>query len=150
MTLYFEDLAVGQQHTTEATAVSAEEIIAFGRQFDPQPFHTDAEAAKHGPFGGLVASGWHTAALTMRLIIGANMKFAGGAVGRGVENIEWPRPVFPGDTLKAQNEVVEMRELKSRTTHGVIKLRTTTRNQRGETVQTMVTTVIVQRRPPSA
>lgn len=147
MILYFEDLAVGQTYATTSVSVSAEEIMAFGRQFDPQPFHTDVEAARNGPFGELVASGWHTASLTMRLIIGGELKFAGGAVGRGVDNIEWPRPVKAGDALRAENEVIETRALKSRTTHGVIKLRTTTRNQHDEIVQTMVATILVQRRP---
>lgn len=146
MELHYEDLSVGQRHTCGSVRVEEADIIAFARQFDPQPFHTDPAAAASSAFGGLVASGWHTAALTMRMMVGGEMRFAGGAIGRRVEALEWPRPVRPGDTLSVVNEILHLRPMRSRATHGVIRLRTTTTNQRGEIVQTMESIVLVQRR----
>ncbi len=143
---HWEDLQPGQQQTTGSVSVSEAEIIAFAQQFDPQPFHTDPGAAPKLAFGGLVASGWHTAALTMRLIVGGGLEFAGGAIGRGLEELGWPKPVRPGDTLTAVNEVLATRPLKSMATHGLVRLRTTTFNQHGETVQMMVSVVLVPRR----
>jgi len=143
---HWEDLQPGQKQTTGSVSVSEAEIIAFAKQFDPQPFHTDPVAAPKLAFGGLVASGWHTAALTMRLIVGGGLKFAGGAIGRGLEEMSWPKPVRPGDTLTAVNEVLSTRPLNSMKTHGLVRLRTTTLNQHGETVQEMVSVVLVPRR----
>lgn len=143
---HWEDLQPGQKQTTASVSVSEAEIIAFAKQFDPQPFHTDPAAAPTLAFGGLVASGWHTAALTMRLIVGGGLKFVGGAIGRGLEEMSWPKPVRPGDTLTAINEVLGTRPLNSMRTHGLVRLRTTTLNQHGETVQMMVSIVLVPRR----
>ncbi len=143
---YWEELQPGQKQTTSGVSVSEADIIAFAKQFDPQPFHTDPAAAPKLAFGGLVASGWHTAALTMRLIVGGGLQFAGGAIGRGLEELSWPKPVRPGDTLTAINEVLSTRPLKSMPTHGLVRLRTTTLNQQGEAVQMMVSVVLVPRR----
>jgi acyl dehydratase len=145
--LYLEDFAVGQTFGTDAVAVDAEGIKAFARQFDPQPFHTDEEAAGAGPFGGLVASGWHTAALSMRLIVGSGLKVAGGLVGGGADELRWPRPVRPGDVLRVESEVLDVRPSRSRPDRGLVKLRATTLNQDGQPVQVMVVNLIVPRRP---
>lgn len=145
--LYFEDLAVGRVYATASVDVTAEEVIAFAHRYDPQPFHTDAAAAEKSVFRGLVASGWMTAALTMRLMVTGQFGFGSGAIGLGVETLQWPRPVRPGDTLGGSVEVLAARESKSQPEHGIVKLRTTTTNQHGETVQVLVSNVLVPRRP---
>jgi acyl dehydratase len=145
--MYLEDLDVGMRFATATLTVSELEIIAFSQQFDPQPFHTDPVAATASVFGQLVASGWHTAALTMRLIVTSGMKMTGGNVGLGVEQIQWPRPVLPGDTLQAVSEILALRPSQSRTDRGTAQVRTTTTNQHGEVVLTMVSTMLVPRRP---
>ena len=145
--LYFEDLAPGQTFVSDRLRVDAEGIKAFAADFDPQPFHLDEAAAAHTFFGGLAASGWHTAALTMRLLVTGRLQAAGGLIGAGVEDLRWPRPVRPGDELHAVSEVLEMRALNSRPTHGLVKIRTTTYNQRDEPVQVQTANVVVPRRP---
>ena len=100
--LYFEDLAVGQTFGTGTVTVEPEMIKAFAAEFDPQPFHLDEDAARGSLFGGLVASGWHTAALTMRLLVGGELQIVGGLIGMGVEELRWPRPVHPGDVLRVE------------------------------------------------
>lgn len=144
--LFFEDLAVGAIYRTSSVAVTAEEIATFAARYDPQPFHLDAAAAKTSVFGGLVASGWMTAALTMRLMVTGDFGFGNGAIGLGIETLQWPRPVRPGDTLSASVEVLAARASASQPEHGVVKLRTTTLNQQGETVQVLVSNVLVPRR----
>lgn len=141
--LYLEDIAVGQTFGTGRLTVSAEEIIGFARAYDPQPFHTDAEAAKGTFFGGLAASGWHTAALTMRLLVGGEMAPANGIIGAGFEALNWPRPVRPGDTLRVVSEVLELRRSRSRPMQGVMKLRCRTLNQNDEVVQESIGNLIV-------
>lgn len=144
--LFFEDLAVGRSYRTDAVDVTAEEVRSFASRYDPQPFHVDDIAAKESVFGGLIASGWMTAALTMRLMVTGEFGFGAGAVGLGVDSLQWPRPVRPGDTLTATVEVLAARGSKSQPAHGIVKMRTTTANQRGETVQVMVSNVLVPRR----
>jgi acyl dehydratase len=112
--LYFEDLAVGQTFGTGTISVEPEAIKAFAAEFDPQPFHIDEGAAGGSLFGGLVASGWHTAALTMRLLVGGDLKVVGGLIGMGAEDLRWPRPVHPGDVLRVVSEVLDLRISKSR------------------------------------
>jgi acyl dehydratase len=146
-TLYFEDLSVGQRFGSGRLRIDKERINSFAAEFDPQPFHLDEEAARHSFFGGLAASGWHTAAATMRLLVDSELKPAGGVIGAGFEELRWPRPVRPGDELRMESEVVEMRTSKSRPTQGLVKVRTTTLNQDGEAVQVFVATLVVQRRP---
>ena len=141
-----EDFAVGQVFTTGRRRIGKEDIVAFAAAFDPQPFHLDEEAACGTIFGGLAASGWHTAALTMRLLVESDLRPAGGIVGAGFEEFRWPHPVRPGDELWAKSEVLELRPSKSRPGVGLLRLRTTTRNQNGEPVQVMVGTLIVGRR----
>jgi acyl dehydratase len=145
---YFEDYAVGQKFTTGTVAVTAERIKSFAREFDPQPFHTDEEAARHTFFGGLVASGWHTAAMTMRLFVESDITPMGGSIGAGGSDLSWPRPTRPGDVLHAESEVIEMRPSKSRPEIGIMKVKLTTYNQKNEVVQIAHPTMIVPRRPP--
>ena len=144
---YLEDYAVGQVYASGALTVDEARIKTFAAEFDPQPFHLDGEAAQRSIFGGLAASGWHTAALTMRLLVESEFRPAGGMVGAGVDELRWPLPVRPGDQLHVESEVVDVRPSKSRPHQGVVKLRATTSNQHGEAVQVFVATLIVPRRP---
>lgn len=143
--LSFEDLAAGQTFPCGTIAVTAEEIVGFASRYDPQPFHTDAVAAEGSAFGGLVASGWLTASLTMRLMVTHHFR-RGGVIGSGVDKVRWPRPVRPGDTLTAAIEVLRVRASDSQPGYGLANLRTTTTNQRGETVMVMESHVLVPRK----
>jgi acyl dehydratase len=145
---YFEDFVVGQVHKPSGRVrVEKNEIIAFAKQFDPQPFHLDEDAARNSIFGRLVASGWHTAALTMRLIAGSEYRAATGTIGLGFDGLRWPIPVHPGDELRIESEVLEMRTSKSRPDRGLLKIRTRTFNQDGEVVQELIANAMVPRRP---
>ena len=146
MTLWLEDFRVGQVFRAGPVAVSADAIIAYARQFDPQPFHIDADAARATFFGGLAASGWHTASLTMRLVVEA-LRIAGGVIGGGVDELRWPRPLRPDDELRLEAEVVEVRPSRSQPERGLVRVRTTTRNRAGDAVQTMIANLVVPRRP---
>jgi len=146
--LYLEDFEVGQRYAGARRAVmDADRMKAFAAEFDPQPFHLDEQAASGSFFGGLAASGWHTAAATMRLLVDSDLKPKGGIVGAGFEEFRWPRPVRPGDELRIESEILEVRGSKSRPDQGVIKVRTTTLNQREEAVQVTVGILVVPRRP---
>jgi acyl dehydratase len=145
-TLYFDDLKVGDNFTTGTYEVSAADIKRFAAEFDPQPFHLDDEAARNSMFGGLAASGWHTAAITMRLLVSGGPKLANGVLGAGGE-IDWKIPTRPGDTLHVESEVVELIPSRSRTDRGVLVLRSRTINQHGEVVQNLSAKLIVARRP---
>src|SRR5262245_55983229 len=147
--LSFDDLRVGQRFVSGTHRIDEGQIRAFAGQFDPQPFHLDAEAAKAAFFGGLVASGWHTAAITMRLLVDGGVPLAGGIVGAGGE-ITWPAPVRPGDVLQVESEVVELRPSRSRPDRGIATVRSETRNQRGEIVQVLVAKLVVPRATSSA
>jgi acyl dehydratase len=144
---YLEDFSVGETFLSRSITVDADQIKAFASQFDPQPFHLDEQAAKSTFFGELVARGWHTAALTMRLIVDSELKIAGGSIGAGAEELKWPRPVRPGDTLHAFSEVLDVRTSKSRPDQGIIKMRTTTLNQHDQPVMIFVANMLVPRRP---
>ncbi|HTT02110.1 MAG TPA: MaoC family dehydratase [Steroidobacteraceae bacterium] len=144
--LYFEDLRLGERFTTASCTVTEQHIKAFAQEFDPQPFHLDDGAARSTLFGGLVASGWHTAALTMRLIIDAGPWFAGGTLGMGAE-IKWRKPVRPGDILHIESEIIELAPLQSRVDRGRVVMLSETRNALGETVQTIASQLLVPRRP---
>ena len=144
--LYLEDLHPGQRFTSGSHTIDEAQIKAFANQFDPQPFHLDDEAAKDNLFGGLVASGWHTAAITMRLQVESGLPIVGGIIGAGGE-INWPRPTRPGDVLHVESEVLEIRPSRSRPDRGMVTVRSETRNQRGETVQTLTVKLVVPRRP---
>ncbi len=147
--VYFEDLAVGRVFRAGPYAVTAAAIKDFAQAFDPQPFHLDEARAAGTFFGELVASGWHTAAMTMRLIVDGELKLAGGIVGAGMDELRWPRPTRPGDTLRLESEVLETRGLKSRPSHGLARIRNTTLTQKDEVVQSFVATLFVPRREGS-
>jgi acyl dehydratase len=146
---YLEDLAVGERYAGGTTTVDLAAIKAFATAFDPQPFHLDEEAAKASIFGRLVASGWHTMAVTMRLLVEGELRSLWGLVGLGADELRWPRPVVPGDVLSVEWEVLEARPSSSKPDRGTARLRVTTRNQRNETVLTLVTTILLPRRPSS-
>ena len=143
---YLEDFAPGQKYGTGSLRVEAADIKAFAAQFDPQPYHLDEAAARDSFFGGLAASGWHTAALTMRLIVGGEMQPAGGVIGAGFDEFRWPRPVRPGDELHVESEILEVRASKTRPQQGIVKVKSTTLNQDGEAVQVYVVNMVVPRR----
>jgi acyl dehydratase len=148
MSVYFEDLAIGQTFRAGPVVMDRDRLIDFATEFDPQPQHLGEAQAKTSQFGELIASGWHTAALTMRLIVdGAGPDFAAGAAGAGIESINWPAPVRPGDALSAESEILELRESRSRPNRGLMKMRTVTTNQAGTVVQAIVATIMVPRRP---
>jgi acyl dehydratase len=143
---YLEDFTVGQTFGSGRLRVDKEQIKGFAAEFDPQPFHLDENAARNSIFRGLAASGWHTAALTMRLLVDSEIEPAGGIVGAGFDEFRWPRPVRPGDELRIESEVLEARPSTSRSNQGLIKVRTTTLNQKNEAVQIQIANLIVQRR----
>jgi acyl dehydratase len=145
--LYLEDFAPGRVFKSQSLNVDAAAIKAFASQFDPQPFHLDETAAAKSLFGDLVASGWHTTALTMSLLVKGGLPIAGGIIGAGVDELRWPRPVRPGDTLRVESEILEARPSRSRPDQGLMKVRSTTFNQRDEPVQVMTSNLVVPRRP---
>ena len=145
---YLDDFEVGQRFGSGSYLLNEEAIKRFAVEYDPQPFHLDDESAKETLFGGLAASGWHTAALTMRLLVESDFKPAGGVIGAGIEEFQWPLPVRPGDELSVEAEIVEVRPSKSRPDQGMVKVRTTTYNQRQEAVQVFVAKLIVKRYLP--
>ncbi|MGH7593378.1 MAG: MaoC family dehydratase [Gemmatimonadales bacterium] len=144
--LYLDDLHVGQRFVSGMYPLDATAIIRFAREFDPQPFHVDADAAKHSVFGGLVASGWHTAAITMRLLVEGEARIAGGLVGLGGE-AKWPSPARPGDILQVHSEVVDITPSRSHPDRGIVTLRSETRNQHGAILQILSAKLLVPRRP---
>ena len=149
---FHEDFVAGQRFVGPARhAVEAEAIKAFGREYDPQPMHIDEAAAAAGRYGGLIASGWQTAAVTMRLLMSGGLPpIVGGSVGAGVEGLAWPLPVRPGDVLSVETEVLETRVSRSRPEFGLVKFRARTLNQAGEVVQEMTSTLFVPRRKVGA
>lgn len=143
--LHLDDLSVGQRFTSAARRLGAEEIKQFAAAYDPQPFHLDEEAALRTPFGALAASGWHTASVTMRLLVGGGLPLAGGIIGTGGELL-WPKPVYPGDTLHVECEVLEIVPSRSKPDRGILRVRCLTLNQHGETVQSFTPKLVVARR----
>jgi acyl dehydratase len=143
--LYIEDLHVGQRFRTGTHRMTVAEIKTFAANYDPQPFHLDEEAAAHSLFGELVASGWHTASVTMRLIVESGLPRAGGVIGVSGE-LTWPRPTRPDDILQVESEIVELTPSKSRPDRGTARIRSITRNQGGEVVQDFTAKLIVRRR----
>jgi acyl dehydratase len=146
---YLEDFAVGQTFRSGRLQIDKERIKTFAAEFDPQPFHLNEDIARDTIFGGLAASGWHTAAVTMRLLVESELRPAGGIVGAGFDEFRWPRPVRPGDELRVESEVIDVRQSRSRPDQGLIKVRTTTLNQNGDAVQVTVGNLVVPRRPAS-
>jgi acyl dehydratase len=144
--LYLEDLQVGQRFTSGSYVVEAAQIKEFAAEFDPQPFHLEEAAAEVSVFKGLAASGWHTAAIAMRLLVTGGLPFANGIVGLGGE-IAWPRPTRPGDTLHVESEIVEITPSRSKPQQGIVTVRSTMLNQNGEAVYLLTAKLLVVRRP---
>ncbi len=144
---YLEDLNIGDRFGSDTIAVTKETIFEFARQFDPQPFHLEIEAAEKSIFGELTASGWHTAAMTMRLFVTGKFQPVGGSIGLAVDELRWPQPVRPGDVLQVETEILDIRKSRSKPDRGIIRIRNVTTNQRGEIVQTFMAFVMVRRRP---
>src|SRR5437588_10840958 len=142
---YFEDLKAGERFKSGTYSVNEEQIISFAREFDPQPFHLDRAVGDQTMFKGLIASGWHTAAITMRLFV-QTLNFAEGAIGLGVDELRWPNAVRPDDLLQVETEIVDLRASRSKPSHGIVRIRNVTTNQRGEIVQTMTASALVLRR----
>jgi len=143
--LYLEDFAVGQRFLSGTHAIDAEQIKAFGARFDPQPFHLDEAAAQSSFFQGLAASGWHTASITMSLLVKSGMSIAGGLIGASCD-IAWPRPTRPGDVLEVESEVLAVSPSRSRPDRGFVTLKSETKNQKGEVVQVLTSKMLVWRR----
>ena len=146
-TLYLDDLTVGQRFVSAKHTMDAAEITQFAAAYDPQPFHLNEAAGRNSLFGGLVASGWHTASTTMRLIVDGGLPIAGGIIGTGGELL-WTHPVRPGDTLQVECEVLEVTPSRSKPDRGTVKVRCITQNQHGETVQSFTPRLVVPRRAP--
>jgi len=146
--LYLEDLRVGQQFTSASYHMDETRIKAFAADFDPQPFHLDESAAEGTIFQGLAASGWHTAAVAMRLMVTGGLPLANGIIGMGGE-IAWPKPTRPGDTLRVESEILEIRPSRSKPNQGIVAVRSTTLNQNGEPVHVFTAKVLVFRRAPA-
>ena len=144
--LYLDDMSVGMKFSSGTYLMDEAGIKAFAEQFDPQPFHLDEAAAQASVFKGLSASGWHTAAVSMRLLILGGLPFASGAVGLGGE-IEWPRPTRPGDVLHVESEIVEIIPSRSKPQQGIVRVRNTTLNQNNEPVQVFTAKILAFKRP---
>ena len=147
---FFEDFKLGESWESAPITVTAEEIVTFGRSFDPQPMHTDAESAAKGPFGGLVASGWQTACLAMRLTVDNMMRDSSSQGSPGLESLKWLKPVHPGDRLSLRHTILESRPLKSRPDTGLVRSRWEMFNQDGEKVLEMEGYGMFGRRSPGA
>jgi acyl dehydratase len=143
---WFDDLKLGMRFKSGETAVSKEDILRFAREFDPQPFHLDEEAAKHTMLGGLAASGWHTAAISMNLAVRTRPFGPHALLGAGVDDLRWMKPVRPGDRLHLEGEVVELVPSKTKP-QGIVRIKWTAYNQNGEAVYTFNPIGIVPRRP---
>lgn len=144
--LYLEDLVVGRTFLSDIYAVTADNIKAFAAQWDPQIFHLDEAGAADSFFQGLAASGWHTACLTMRLLVTGPLRPTGGMIGAGIEELRWHRPVRPGDVLRVRAEVLETRVLRSRPGQGIARMRVETLDAGGGVVQTFITPLVVRTR----
>jgi acyl dehydratase len=143
--LYLDEITVGHRYVTRTHTITAEEIMAYSRVYDPQPFHTDERAAAASLFGGLAASGWHTASLSMRLLVDSGIRIAGGLIGLGGE-ISWPKPTRPGDTLRVEGMVLEVTPSRSKPDRGTVTIRNETKNQRDEILQVFTGKLMVPRR----
>lgn len=144
--LYLEDLSVGQKFISGTFHLTEEKIKAFAAEFDPQPFHLDEAAAEASVFRGLAASGWHTAAIAMRLLVDGGLPLGNGIIGLGGE-LAWPKPTRPGDTLHVESEVLEIVPSRSKPNQAIVKVRSATLNQQGEPVHSFTSKCLVFRRP---
>ena len=143
---YLEDLTAGERFLTQSVQVTEDEILTFARRFDPQPMHIDPVGAAGGPLGGLAASGWHTISIVMRLILDADPLGGAPWLGLGVDEIRWPNPVRPGDSIRGELEIVSVTPSRSKPTHGIARFGTTAFNQHGAVVLTMFPNLWIARR----
>ena len=146
--LYLEDLYVGQRFTSGFYQISDDKIRAFAEEFDPQPFHLDKSAAEGSIFRGLAASGWHTAAITMRLLVVGGLPLANGIIGLGGE-ITWPNPTRAGDTLRVESEILEIIPSRTKPNQAIVRARSTTLNQNDEPVFVFISKCLVFKREPA-
>jgi acyl dehydratase len=146
--IYWEDFTVGDVLPMGEKVVDRDEVIAFARAYDPQPFHIDEEAARRSMFGGLIASGWHTCALVMRMMCDSYLNESASLGSPGVDNVRWLRPVRPGDTIRATRHITDKRASQSKPQIGIVKSRWEVHNQKGELVMTMEGTGMFERRNP--
>ncbi len=144
--LYLEDLVEGQKFGSATHALDSEQIKTFAAQFDPQPFHLDEIAAKDTLFDGLAASGWHTAAITMSLLVKSGLPLAGGLIGAGAD-VTWPRPTRASDVLRVECEILKVLPSRSRPDRGMVTVRAETKNQNGEILQVMTSRMVVYKKP---
>lgn len=144
--LYLEDLTVGRRFTSGTYRMEEDRIKAFAREFDPQPFHLDEAAAQASIFNGLAASGWHTAAVAMRLLVTGGLPLGNGIIGLGGDLV-WPKPTRPGDTLRVESEILEILPSRSRPNQAVVKVRNSTLNQNDEPVYVFTARILVFKRP---
>ncbi len=144
---YLEDVKTGDRFGSPAFVITKADMLRFAAEFDPQSFHLDVEAAAASDFGGLTASGWHTAAIGMRLFMTGDLRFVGGAIGLGVDELRWPTAVQAGDELRLETEIVETRVSRSKPNRGIVRVRNVMTNQRGEVVLSLLANALVQRRP---
>lgn len=145
-TRYFEDVQVGSRFTSNSYTITEDAIIAFARDFDVQAFHLDHTAANESLFGGLAASGWHTAAVAMRLFTTGPLQFVGGAVGLGVDELRWPVAVRPNDRVQLTTEILATRTSRSKPDHGILRIRNVLTNQNGAVVLSYTANAMVRRR----
>ena len=145
--LYLEDVTIGQRFVSDRYVITEEAMIAFAREFDPQPFHLDHAAADASVFAGLASSGWHTAAIAMRLLMSGPMQFVGGAVGLGVDELRWPTAVRPNDSIQLETEILDTRPSRSKPGFGIVRIRNVATNQHGSVVLSYTANAMVQCRP---
>jgi acyl dehydratase len=148
-TIHFEDFTVGESHEMGRRVVDRDEVIAFARAYDPQPFHVDEEAARRSMYGGLIASGWHTCAMVMRMMCDDYLLDAASLGSPGVDNVRWLKPVRPGDTIRGVRTILETRPSQSRPGMGIVKSRWEVFNQNDELVMTMEGYGMFERRHPA-
>ena len=146
---YFEDYVPGTTEEFGGVVVHEAEIIEFAKRFDPQEFHTDPEAAARSPFGGLIASGWHTAALMMRMFADHYLSPKSSLGSPGIDEIRWPRPVRPGDTLRVRVNILDARLSRSKPDRGIVNTLAEVLNQNGEVVMSLKATTLIRTRPPA-
>jgi len=148
--MFLEDFSVGDEFTSPGITLTETQIIDFGLRYDPQPFHVDVTAAAAGPFGGLIASGFHTAALSFRLFWQIGLIHDSSIRSPGIDELRWLKPVRPGDTLRVSVKIIEVRRSTSKPDRGVVRMQYATLNQKGETVMTLIGNQLLRARPAEA
>lgn len=148
--LFLEDFKIGQKFVSGKAKVKEVDIKEFASSFDPQPFHTNKELAQSSFFNGLVASGWHTAGIAMKLLVESNLKPSGGLIGAGIDELRWPMPVYPNDELSLDIGVIDIRHSQSKPDRGLVKIKVLTKNQSGQIVMSYIATLVIKSRVESS